>query len=107
MLRCFHVLSIIPSVLYFYRCGFLDGFVSIYTNETLRCVFISADNGRLCRPYIIVERQQPKVKQRHLDRLIAGKMDFDAFLRKGLVEYLDVNEENDSHIALYIGDISK
>jgi len=30
---------------------------------------------------------------------------FDDFLRKGLVEYLDVNEENDSYIALYEVDI--
>jgi DNA-directed RNA polymerase III subunit RPC2 len=30
---------------------------------------------------------------------------FDDFLRKGLVEYLDVNEENDSYIALYEADI--
>ncbi len=32
-------------------------------------------------------------------------MEFDDFLRKGLVEYLDVNEENDSYIALYEPDI--
>ena len=32
-------------------------------------------------------------------------MTFDDFLRKGLVEYLDVNEENDSYIALYEVDI--
>ena len=32
-------------------------------------------------------------------------MTFDDFLRKGLVEYLDVNEENDSYIALYESDI--
>ena len=32
-------------------------------------------------------------------------MEFDDFLRKGLVEYLDVNEENDSYIALYETDI--
>lgn len=32
-------------------------------------------------------------------------MSFDDFLRKGLVEYLDVNEENDSYIALYESDI--
>lgn len=32
-------------------------------------------------------------------------MTFDDFLRKGLVEYLDVNEENDSYIALYETDI--
>jgi DNA-directed RNA polymerase III subunit RPC2 len=30
-----------------------------------------------------------------------GKMAFDDFLEQGLVEYLDVNEENDSNIALY------
>ena len=33
-------------------------------------------------------------------------MEFDDFLRKGLIEYLDVNEENDSNIALYEKDIS-
>jgi DNA-directed RNA polymerase III subunit RPC2 len=32
-------------------------------------------------------------------------MDFDDFLRNGLVEYLDVNEENDAYIALYEKDI--
>ena len=30
-----------------------------------------------------------------------GEVTFDWFLREGLVEYLDVNEENDSYIALY------
>lgn len=30
---------------------------------------------------------------------------FDDFLHRGLVEYLDVNEENDSYIALYEADI--
>lgn len=30
---------------------------------------------------------------------------FDDFLRKGIVEYLDVNEENDAYIALYEADI--
>ena len=32
-------------------------------------------------------------------------MTFDDFLKKGLVEYLDVNEANDSYIALYENDI--
>ena len=34
-------------------------------------------------------------------------MVFDDFLRKGLIEYLDVNEENDSNIALYEKDIAE
>lgn len=35
----------------------------------------------------------------------AGKASFDHFLKSGLVEYLDVNEENDSLIALSEQDI--
>ena len=31
----------------------------------------------------------------------AGKMSFNDFLRQGLLEYIDVNEENNSLIALY------
>ena len=40
-----------------------------------------------------------------IQQLKQGQLTFDDFLRKGLVEYLDVNEENDSYIALYEKDI--
>lgn len=35
------------------RRGLVNGFVSIYTAYTQRCVYICSDGGRLCR-YIIV-----------------------------------------------------
>ena len=82
------------------RCGRVREFVSIYPNHKLRCVDISSDGGRVCRPYIIVERGIPKVTSDHIDMLSKG-MEFEDFIRKGLVEYLDVNEENDSNIAMY------
>lgn len=40
-----------------------------------------------------------------IQHLKKGNVTFDDFLRKGLVEYLDVNEENDTYIALYESDI--
>lgn len=40
-----------------------------------------------------------------VQELKKGVVTFDDFLHKGLVEYLDVNEENDSYIALYEADI--
>ncbi len=82
------------------RCGRVNEFVSIYPNHQLKCVNISSDGGRVCRPYIIVENRIPKVTSDHIDMLTKG-MEFEDFVRKGLVEYLDVNEENDSNIALY------
>ena len=86
------------------RAGRLSEFVSIYPNHHQRCVLIASDGGRVCRPYIIVEKRIPRVNSKHIEMLSKG-MEFEDFLKQGLIEYLDVNEENDSNIALYESDI--
>uniref|UniRef100_A0A1B6DRA4 DNA-directed RNA polymerase subunit beta n=1 Tax=Clastoptera arizonana TaxID=38151 RepID=A0A1B6DRA4_9HEMI len=90
-IKCFRVLR---------RVGKVNGFVSIYPQHKHHCVYISCDGGRLCRPYIIVKEGEPLVKQQHLNELNQGIRKFQDFLNDGLIEYLDVNEENDSMIAL-------
>merc|ERR1719334_2983401 len=87
------------------RNGFLNSFVSITPHLNTRCVLISSDGGRLCRPYIIVRKREPLVKKQHIQDLMDKKIGFDDFVKMGLVEYLDVNEENDSQIALYESEI--
>ena len=57
-------------------------------------------------PLIIIERGEPLLTQEHLDELKDGHRTFNDFLREGLVEYLDVNEENNSYIALYEDEIN-
>ena len=88
------------------RAGKISEFVSIYTNSHHRAVHIASDGGRICRPMIIVEGGQPRVKSKHIRQLKDKTKTFDDFLRTGLIEYLDVNEENDSLIALYEKDIT-
>ncbi|KAG8953380.1 DNA-directed RNA polymerase III core subunit ret1 [Tulasnella sp. 408] len=88
------------------RAGRINEFVSIYINHHHRTVHIASDGGRICRPLIIVEGGRPTVTADHIRAsnnflLKTGSVSFDDFLTKGLVEYLDVNEENDSYIALY------
>ncbi|OSX57976.1 hypothetical protein POSPLADRAFT_1185402 [Postia placenta MAD-698-R-SB12] len=87
------------------RAGRFSEFVSVYVNNHHRTVLIASDGGRICRPMIIVDHGKPRVATKHIVQLKQGLLAFDDFLRKGLVEYLDVNEENDSHIALYESDI--
>ncbi|CAO1395823.1 unnamed protein product [Diamesa hyperborea] len=87
------------------RKGLIGPFVSIHTSFLRRCVYIHTDGGRLCRPYIIVSRGQPLVKQQHIDDVKSGIRKFEDFLDEGLIEYLDVNEENDSFIAFQEIDI--
>ncbi|KAJ2039589.1 DNA-directed RNA polymerase III complex subunit Rpc2 [Coemansia sp. S3946] len=83
------------------RSGRIPAFVSIYIDDHRSTVNISADGGRICRPLIIVENGQSRIKDIHIQELMRGKLEFDDFLRLGLVEYLDVNEENDCMIAIY------
>ncbi|KAH6670765.1 DNA-directed rna polymeras-like protein III subunit [Halenospora varia] len=84
----------------FRRMGRVSAFVSIYINHHTRAVHIATDEGRICRPLIVVENIKSKVTKRSLEALRRGEMDFDDFLCQGIVEYVDVNEENDSNIAL-------
>merc|ERR1711939_1038202 len=85
----------------FRRMGRISEFVSIYINHHHNGVHIATDEGRICRPLIVVEKGKSKVTTRFLESLRKGTMDFDDALSRGIVEYLDVNEENDSNIAVY------
>jgi DNA-directed RNA polymerase III subunit RPC2 len=49
------------------RC--IDAFVSICVSHSHKCIYISSDGGRLCRPYIIVENGRPKLTQDHIEEL--------------------------------------
>ena len=88
------------------RMGRVSEFVSIFINHHHNAVHIATDEGRICRPLIVVEKAKSRVTKRYLKALRKGSMDFDNFLARGLVEYLDVNEENDSNIAMYEADIN-
>lgn len=87
------------------RRGKVSEFISIHCNHHHSAVHIATDGGRICRPLIIVNNKKSKVTAQHLYKLKTGQMVFDDFLREGLVEYLDCNEENDSYIAIYESDI--
>lgn len=88
------------------RSGRISEFVSIFINHHHSTIQVATDEGRICRPLIIVEDKKSKVTKRYLKSLRQGSMDFDDFLARGLVEYLDVNEENDSTIAMSESDIN-
>lgn len=88
------------------RRGWISPFVGINVNNHTSAVHIATDEGRICRPYIIVKNGQSRLKPEHLRLLQLGKATFDDFLTHGIVEYLDVNEENDTLVALYENEIT-
>lgn len=88
------------------RRGKISEYVSVYIHEEEKSINIACDGGRLCRPLIIIDDNgHPLVRNKHIDELSKGLKTFDDFLREGLIEYLDVNEENNCRIAMYEKDI--
>ncbi|KAK1420274.1 hypothetical protein QVD17_21727 [Tagetes erecta] len=86
------------------RAGRVGDFVSIYVHEKQRCVYIASDGGRVCRPLVIADNGVSRIKHCHMNELKDGARNFDSFLRDGLLEYLDVNEQNNALIAVHEGE---
>jgi len=88
------------------RRGRLGENVSVHLNSSQMSLNISTDGGRICRPLIVVENGRPLLTQKHVDHLLAGFRTFDDFIKEGIIEFVDVNEENDSMICLKEKDIT-
>ncbi|XP_027925125.1 DNA-directed RNA polymerase III subunit 2 isoform X2 [Vigna unguiculata] len=86
------------------RVGKIGEFVSVFVHNKQHCVYLASDGGRVCRPLVIADKGVSRIKEHHMKELMDGVRTFDDFLRDGLLEYLDVNEENNTLIALYEGD---
>ncbi|KAA8496235.1 DNA-directed RNA polymerase III subunit RPC2 [Porphyridium purpureum] len=81
------------------RLGRIGQFVSVFHSEKQRTVFLACDGGRVCRPLIIVHKGKSLVQPRHLQELALKLRTWHDFLRDGIIEYLDVNEENNTFIS--------
>lgn len=84
------------------RQGQAGEFVSLYLHDGQKSIHISTDGGRVCRPLIIVDEKNalPRLKQTHIEGLVAGTTTIKDLLKRGIVEYIDVNEENNCLIAV-------
>jgi DNA-directed RNA polymerase III subunit RPC2 len=85
------------------RRGLVDIGVNISHSQGL--VHINSDSGRLVRPLIVVQQGRPLVTGQHIERLEQGGS-FRELLKEGVVEYLDVNEQDNALIALREADLT-
>ena len=88
------------------RAGVLREFVSVQLHPTHKCLNIASDSGRVCRPLLVVENGKMLLTQKHMDEIESGERDFAGLVREGVIEYLDVNEENSAEIAVREADLT-
>ncbi|PXF47951.1 DNA-directed RNA polymerase III subunit RPC2 [Gracilariopsis chorda] len=89
------------------RTGAIGEYVSVFEQPEHKVVHVACDGGRVTRPLIIVDTEtgMPRVQDEHVEKVLKGLMGWKDLLQEGLIEYLDVNEENNTFIATYETDI--
>ena len=88
------------------RRGMVGEFVSVYLHKKQKTVHIASDGGRVCRPLLVIEDGKTKLTQVHLEALSMGITNIQDLLKQGVVEYVDVNEENNCLVAVTEKDLS-
>jgi DNA-directed RNA polymerase II subunit RPB2 len=76
--------------------------VSIVRDIINKEIKIYTDSGRIQRPLFLVENNQLKINKSHIAKLSSDEWEFSNLLEEGLCEFLDVEEEETSMIAMYM-----
>jgi len=88
------------------RHGEIATDINVSYKEYNRDVVIHTDRGRARRPLIVLEGGKPLVTNDDLWELKNDGADFDSFVKRGLIEFIDAEEEEDLLIAINETDIT-
>ena len=82
------------------RLGIISGEVNVACIKRINEVHINADRGRARKPYIVVENGASKLTPELVERIKSKEIDFNYLVRRGIIEYLDAEEEENTVVAL-------
>lgn len=80
--------------------------VKYLRTEYLNEVYINTDEGRTLRPLIVVENGKPKLTQEVINEYLSGKATFEDLVKRGIIEFLDPDEEENAYVALNPEDLT-
>ncbi|MCU0632068.1 MAG: DNA-directed RNA polymerase subunit B [Methanolinea sp.] len=96
--------SMVSQVRAMRRQGVISTEVNISHKEFNNDVIIHTDRGRARRPLIVLQQGKPLISADDVEKLRKKEIVFDNFIKKGLIELIDAEEEEDLFIAINPGD---
>jgi DNA-directed RNA polymerase subunit B' len=88
------------------RQGALSVEVNVSHKEFNNDVIIHTDRGRARRPLIVLSNGKPLTTPEEIEKLRKKEINFGYFVQKGLIEFIDAEEEEDLFIAMNPEDIT-
>lgn len=88
------------------RTKSLSAEINISYKEYNGDIIINTDRGRARRPLIILENGKSRISEDDIVKLQNGEIDFDTIFNRGMVEFIDAEEEEDLYIAIREEDIT-
>ncbi|MBI5884899.1 DNA-directed RNA polymerase subunit B, partial [archaeon] len=82
------------------RKSLVDAHVTIAFHDDTNEVYVNTDAGRVLRPLIVVEKGKPKLTPETIKEVEKGHVKWQDLVKKGVIEYLDSEEEENALIAL-------
>jgi DNA-directed RNA polymerase subunit B len=82
------------------RKDLLSSEVNVNYYEDVQEIQVNCDHGRVRRPLIIIDKGKCKLDQKHVDKIVSGAWSWSDLIRRGIIEYLDAEEEESAYIAM-------
>jgi DNA-directed RNA polymerase subunit B' len=88
------------------RKGEISTEINVSFKEYNGDVVIHTDRGRARRPLIVLEKGKPLITPEDIGKLRDGLIPFDDLVKRGLLEFIDAEEEEDLFIAIHESEIT-
>jgi DNA-directed RNA polymerase subunit B len=88
-----------------HRCFEIN--VAYIKDVSVEEVYVNTDEGRLLRPVIIVEKGKPMLTHEHVRMLEKGKITFWDLVERGVIEFLDPDEEENAYIGELLDEVTE
>ena len=69
-------------------------------------IYVNCDEGRVLRPLIVVENGEIKLKPEHIEKIRNGEWTWEDLIKRGIIEYIDAEEEENIYVALRLEDVT-
>ena len=91
--------NFVKSVIEERRKGVVDSNLNVYYDDNNDEIYLESNRGRVRRPLIVVKNSKPLLTEKHIMQVEKNEIAWHDLIEKGIIEYLDAAEEENSLIA--------